>query len=75
MRPLALFGLEGLDEISHAMLWSMFANVGLYVTVSILTEQSAREQTQARPSSTSSRTITPSSVAGARAAHCRTCRR
>ncbi len=48
LRPLALFGLEGLDEISHAMLWSMFANVGLYVTVSILTEQSAREQTQAR---------------------------
>ena len=47
LRPLALFGLEGLDEISHTLLWSMFANIGLYVTVSILTEQSALEQTQA----------------------------
>ncbi|HQZ03778.1 MAG TPA: EAL domain-containing protein [Thauera sp.] len=47
LRPLALFGLEGLDEISHAMLWSMLANAGLYVTVSILTDQSAVEQTQA----------------------------
>ena len=47
LRPLALFGLEGLDEISHTMLWSMFANIGLYVTVSILTEQSALEHTQA----------------------------
>ncbi len=47
LRPLALFGLEGLDEISHTMLWSMLANVGLYVTVSVLTGQSAIEQTQA----------------------------
>ncbi|MBP6763186.1 MAG: EAL domain-containing protein, partial [Thauera sp.] len=47
LRPLALFGLEGLDEISHTMLWSMFANIGLYVTVSILTEQSTLEHTQA----------------------------
>lgn len=47
LRPLALFGLEGLDEISHTLLWSMFANIGLYVTVSILTEQSALEHTQA----------------------------
>ncbi len=47
LRPLALFGLEGLDEISHTLLWSMFANIALYVTVSILTEQSALEHTQA----------------------------
>ncbi len=47
LRPLTLFGLEGLDEISHAMLWSMFANVGAYLAVSILTKQGAVEQTQA----------------------------
>jgi diguanylate cyclase (GGDEF)-like protein len=47
LRPLALFGLEGLDEISHAMLWSMLANVGAYLTVSVLSDQSAIEQTQA----------------------------
>ncbi|MFZ3081377.1 EAL domain-containing protein [Rhodoferax ferrireducens] len=47
LRPLALFGLEGLDEISHAMLWSMLANVGAYLTVSIMSGQSLVEQTQA----------------------------
>ncbi|MFZ2854291.1 MAG: EAL domain-containing protein [Rhodocyclaceae bacterium] len=47
LRPLALFGLEGLDEITHAMLWSMLANIGAYLAVSIMSEQSAIEQTQA----------------------------
>ncbi|MGH8355085.1 MAG: histidine kinase, partial [Pseudomonas sp.] len=47
LRPLSLFGLEGLDEITHAILWSMLANVGAYLGVSILSEQSAVEQTQA----------------------------
>ncbi len=47
LRPLALFGLEGLDDISHAMLWSMLANVGAYLAVSIMTGQTAVEQTQA----------------------------
>ena len=47
LRPLALFGLEGLDEITHAMLWSMLANIGAYLAVSILSDQSATEQTQA----------------------------
>ena len=47
LRPLALFGLEGLDDISHAMLWSMLANVGAYLTVSIMSGQSVVEQTQA----------------------------
>lgn len=47
LRPLALFGLGGLDEISHAVLWSMFANVGAYVAVSVVSGQSSVEQTQA----------------------------
>ncbi|TAN48177.1 MAG: histidine kinase, partial [Betaproteobacteria bacterium] len=28
LRPLQLFGLSGLDQITHAMLWSMIANLG-----------------------------------------------
>ena len=48
LKPLALFGLAGLDQITHAMLWSMIANVGLYVLVSLLDVQSAAEERQAR---------------------------
>ncbi len=47
LRPQSLFGLGGLDEITHAMLWSMFANVGAYLAVSVLSDQSEIEQTQA----------------------------
>src|SRR3989454_11576910 len=31
LKPLQLFGLSGLDQISHAMIWSMIANIGGYV--------------------------------------------
>ena len=47
LRPLALFGLTGVDTITHAMIWSMVANVGSYVGVSLLTGQSAAEARQA----------------------------
>ena len=47
LKPYALFGLAGLDDITHAMLWSMIANVGSYVMVSTLTRQSVAEQAQA----------------------------
>ncbi|MBV8031265.1 MAG: histidine kinase, partial [Betaproteobacteria bacterium] len=47
LKPLALFGLQGLDEITHAMLWSMIANVGAYVGVSILASPGAEEHRQA----------------------------
>jgi diguanylate cyclase (GGDEF)-like protein len=47
LRPLELFGLSGLDEISHAMLWSMLFNMGMYIGVSVMTRQTAIEQTQA----------------------------
>jgi len=46
-KPYALFGLENLDDITHAMLWSMIANVGTYVMVSVLTRPSVAEQAQA----------------------------
>ncbi|HEX9301248.1 MAG TPA: ATP-binding protein, partial [Casimicrobiaceae bacterium] len=47
LKPYALFGLDGLNDITHAMLWSMIANVGAYVVFSVLTRQSVAEQTQA----------------------------
>jgi Na+/proline symporter/signal transduction histidine kinase len=47
LKPLALFGLAGLDQITHAMIWSMIANIGAYVTVSLSGAQSAEEHRQA----------------------------
>jgi Na+/proline symporter/signal transduction histidine kinase len=47
LKPLALFGLAGLDQITHAMIWSMIANIGLYVGVSLAGSQSAAERRQA----------------------------
>src|SRR5687767_1513528 len=47
LRPLQLFGLTGLDQITHAMIWSMLANLGLYIGVSVLSRQSASEHAQA----------------------------
>jgi Na+/proline symporter/nitrogen-specific signal transduction histidine kinase len=44
LRPQALLGVEGMDEISHAMFWSMLANVGAYVAVSLLGRPSPTEQ-------------------------------
>ncbi len=47
LKPLALFGLAGLDQITHAMIWSMIANIGAYVAVSLVGTQSADEHRQA----------------------------
>jgi signal transduction histidine kinase len=47
LRPTQLFGLAGLDQITHAMIWSMIANIGAYVIVSITGRQSAVEHGQA----------------------------
>jgi Na+/proline symporter/signal transduction histidine kinase len=47
LRPEQLFGLTGFDSVSHAMFWTMLANVGLYVGVSLFTRQSAAEHSQA----------------------------
>ena len=35
LTPQELFGLTGLDEISHCLLWSMLVNIGLFVAVSL----------------------------------------
>ena len=36
-----------MDDISHALFWSMLANVGGYVAVSMIGRQGIREQAQA----------------------------
>ena len=48
LRPLELFGLAGLDQTTHAMVWSMFANVGVYVVVSLLGRPDPVTRAQAR---------------------------
>jgi signal transduction histidine kinase len=47
-RPQALFGLTGLDPITHSLFWSMLANAGLLVGASILVRPAAFERAQAR---------------------------
>ncbi|HET8541077.1 MAG TPA: ATP-binding protein [Anaeromyxobacter sp.] len=47
LRPLELFGLTGLDEISHALFWSLLANVALYVGVSLAGRPAVAERNQA----------------------------
>jgi Na+/proline symporter/signal transduction histidine kinase len=47
LKPHEFLGLTGLDEITHAMLWSMVANIGAYVAVSVLTRPGVAEQAQA----------------------------
>ena len=47
LRPYALFGVEGIDPITHGLLWSLTANTIFYVVGSLLTGQSILERTQA----------------------------
>jgi PAS domain S-box-containing protein len=48
LKPTAFLGLEGLDNLSHAFFWSLFFNVGAFVSVSLLTSPSQEEVEQAR---------------------------
>ena len=48
LKPLALFGLAGLDNISHALFWSLLVNIGAYVSVSLLGQQSVGDRAQAQ---------------------------
>jgi signal transduction histidine kinase len=47
LAPYALFGLGGLDHISHSMIWSMLVNVGLFVGLSLTGSRSPAEHVQA----------------------------
>jgi Na+/proline symporter/nitrogen-specific signal transduction histidine kinase len=47
LAPQALFGLQGMNEISHTLFWSLTANIGAYLTVSLLRPPNAEETAQA----------------------------
>ena len=47
LNPTGLLGLSGLDVTTHGVFWSLFVNVGLFVLVSLLTEQDADDRSQA----------------------------
>ncbi len=47
LRPEALFGLQGLDGLTHSLFWSLLGNVAAYVGVSLWRAPSAREASQA----------------------------
>nr|WP_321529400.1 sensor histidine kinase [Sedimenticola selenatireducens] len=47
LKPQALFGLEGMNEISHCLFWSLTANIGTYLTVSLVKPPNAEETAQA----------------------------
>ena len=47
LRPLALFGLEGMDYLSHGLFWSWFFNIGLYIGLSLAVPPTALELRQA----------------------------
>ena len=47
LKPEQLLGLRGLDNLTHSLFWSLLANVGAYVMVSLWRAPSARETSQA----------------------------
>jgi Na+/proline symporter/nitrogen-specific signal transduction histidine kinase len=47
LKAQALFGLRGMDEISHSLWWSLLANIGFYVVVSLNSRPDAVEASQA----------------------------
>jgi Na+/proline symporter/nitrogen-specific signal transduction histidine kinase len=47
LRPGALFGIEGMDQLMHALVWSMAFNVFAFVSVSLVTFPSPLERLQA----------------------------
>src|SRR5262245_56997580 len=48
LKPHALLGLRGLDAMSHSVFWSMLANIGAYVGVSLAGRPGVGETAQAR---------------------------
>ena len=47
LKPEALFGLTGLDALTHSLFWSLLINVSVYMALSLAREPSARETSQA----------------------------
>src|SRR5262245_12336195 len=47
LKPQQIFGLQDFDDITHCLFWSMLANIGCYVAVSLFSRASAAEASQA----------------------------
>jgi Na+/proline symporter/nitrogen-specific signal transduction histidine kinase len=47
LKPQALFGSTGMDPISHCLFWSLAANLGTFLAVSLLRAPNAAETAQA----------------------------
>ncbi len=47
LKPFELFGLQHFNQVSHSVFWSMLANIGFYIGVSIFSRPRAIEHTQA----------------------------
>ena len=47
LKPAALFGLEGMGSITHGLFWSLLGNIGALVWVSLFSQRSIAESTQA----------------------------
>ena len=47
LKPQQLLGLEGLDDITHCLFWSMLANIGCYIGVPLIKGPNAAEHSQA----------------------------
>ncbi|MBX9811904.1 MAG: histidine kinase [Burkholderiales bacterium] len=47
LKPQQLFGLYGLDDTTHCLFWSMLANIGCYIGISLLQRPNAAEHSQA----------------------------
>ncbi len=61
LKPQQLFGLTGLDDISHCLFWSMIANIGCYVGFSLWRRPTAAEHSQANLFVDVFRHVTPGS--------------
>ena len=48
LRPYAMFGVTGLDPVTHSLLWSMVFNIGAYVFFSRRSNPSVLEKSQAQ---------------------------
>ncbi len=47
LKPYALFGLTGLDPVTHSTFWSLLANIGAFLGVSLAGRQTPIEQARA----------------------------
>jgi len=48
LKPTALFGLDTFDMWTHSLFWTMFVNLGSYLSISLLTSPTEEEEEQIR---------------------------